>query len=215
MSWDVKQFVSVLTSWRTASHDLFFVNKFVMTSKTRHDVKKFVMKSKTYHDAKKLVKHVMTLKRSTWPWWRQKVHHDVKKFIMTSKIPERYVMTSKTSSWHQKVCHDIKGMLWRQKLHNDVKNFQSYLKCQILLLFAFVLNIFWHQFDISTMCRSRVIDDYVFFTISVTLTLTVTFPVIFLDSSGIIPRYLCVKVCNNRPTYWAGGRGYPRDPLFV
>ena len=38
-------------------------------------------------------------------------------------------------------------------------------------LFAFVLRIFWRQFDII-MFRSQVIDDHVFFIISVTFTLS-------------------------------------------
>ena len=57
------------------------------------------------------------------------------------------------------------------KLHHDVTHFGSHLKCQIRFLFAFVLRIFWHQLDIYTMCCSWVINDYVFFTISVTLTI--------------------------------------------
>ena len=59
------------------------------------------------------------------------------------------------------------------KLRHDVKHFKAYLKGQMRFLFAFVLRIFWQHFDISTMCRSRVINDYVFFTISGTLPLTV------------------------------------------
>ena len=39
--------------------------------------------------------------------------------------------------------------------------------CQIRFLFDFVLGIFWHQFDISTMCRSRVINDNVLFSSAV------------------------------------------------
>ena len=50
-------------------------------------------------------------------------------------------------------------MLWGQKLCHNIKNFHTYLKCQIRFLFEFVLRIFWHQF---VMCRSRVINDYVF-----------------------------------------------------
>ena len=50
-------------------------------------------------------------------------------------------------------------------------------------LFAFALRIYCHQFDMYTMCRSRVITEYVFLTISVNLT---TIVVIFLESAGII-----------------------------
>ena len=126
-----------------------------MTSKTHHDVKKIIMMSKRPSWCKK------------YPWRQTKfVRHDVKnrhnaeKIVMTSKSfvitskthygIKKYVMTSKISSWRKKVCVGIRCVLWHQKL------------CQVLL------RIFW-QFDISTMCRFRVINDYVFFTILMTL----------------------------------------------
>ena len=69
-----------------------------MKSKTRHDIKNtpwrqkyvktnFVMKSKTCHDFKKFL---MT----------SKTFHDVKRFVITLK----------SSSWCQKVCHDVKRL---------------------------------------------------------------------------------------------------------
>ena len=109
-------------------------------SKVRHD-KKVWHDVKNCHNAEKIV---MT----------SNARHDVNKFVITSKTHygvKKYVMTSKISSWRPKVCLDIKGVLWHQKV------------CQVLL------RIFW-QFDISTMCRFRVINDYVFFTIWMTLS---------------------------------------------
>ena len=90
-------------------------------------------------------------------------------------------------------------MLWRQKLRYDLTIFQSYLKWQIWFLFAFVLGIFSHQFDIWTMCRSRDINDYGFFS-------DLDFdrwpiPVIFLDNTGIIHSYLHIMLCSKRPRF--------------
>ena len=121
--------------------------KFIMTSKTCQNAKKFIITSKTHHDVKKFVK---TSKSSSWRQntpWRQIM-------VTASKIHETYVMTSKTWSWRQQVCCDIKGKLWRQNLRHDVKNFQSYLKCKIRFLFAFVLRIcwpppIWHLYNVS------------------------------------------------------------------
>ena len=127
-------------------------SKYVMTSKR---MELYVITSHT-------IKYVMT----------SKTCHDVKTLVITSKCPSWCQKYVKNTSWRQKVCCDIKGMLWHHKLCLDVNNFQSYLKCQIQFLFAFVLRIFCHQFYISTICRNRVINEYVLYIILVILTLT-------------------------------------------
>ena len=134
------------TSWR---------QKYVMTSQLW---RKYVMTSKVCHDVSKFRHGVKNTS------WRQNVRHVVKKFIMTSK----YVMTSRRSSWRHKY---VEGTSWRQKHRREVTKYAVtskvcyYVKncvmtsntfSQLRFLFAFVLRIFWHQFDISTMCRSRV-----------------------------------------------------------
>ena len=155
--------------------------KLVMMSKTRHDVKKFVMTSTTRHDVKKLVKHGKVPKRSSWfqkqimvstSLSRRQNYVMKSKFVVMSKIYERYGMTSQTL---------------------------SYLKCQIRFLFPLVFIIFWHQFYISTMCRSRVINDYVLFTISVTLTVDLL--QWYFSTIKCYTQLPYIKFCNNRPTY--------------
>ena len=140
-----------------------------MTSKIRHDVQKFGITSKTFQE------YVMTPKRLSWR------SNGAPKSVKGTSWRQKIVMSSKRASWH-------KGMLWHQKLYHDVQNLQTYIKCQITFLFAFVLRIFWHNLtflrcfvpELSTiMCfyvsfpscrrlcvfmfRSRVVDDYVFF----------------------------------------------------
>ena len=89
--------------------------------KTRHDVKKYVTASKIRHDVKKFVmmlnKFVLTPKRSSWRL--------------------RHVMTSTSSSWHQKyvnkvrhdvkACHDAKKFIMTSKTmpHIATLNLQS------------------------------------------------------------------------------------------
>ena len=133
-----------------------------------HDVKSTPWRKKVRYDVKN-------------PSWRQKVRHDVKNMLNVRHDVKNIVITSKSMLWH------IIRMLWSLSC-------QSYLKCQIPFLFTFALTIFLHQFDISTMCRSRVINEYVFFIISVTLTL------IDLFQWYIIPNYLYVKFCTNQLT---------------
>ena len=107
-------------------------------------------------------KHVMTSKRSYW-------HHNV----LTSQSytwRQEHVMTSTRSSWRQKVCRD-------KKVCYDVKPCVMTLK-----IFSLIWNIRWDPCSplfknilapiLHLMCRSRVINDYVYFTISVTLTMT-------------------------------------------
>ena len=48
-------------------------------------------------------------------------------------------------------------MLVRQKLCHNITNIQGLSE-----MFTFVLRIFWHQFDMSTMCRSPQVINYVF-----------------------------------------------------
>ena len=76
-------------------------------------------------------------------------------------------------------------------------------------LFAFVLRIFWHQFDIYTICSSQVINDYAFFTILVTLTFW-PISVIFLDNICIILCYLHIKLCSKRPIITSPPEGVVR-----
>ena len=70
----------------------------------------------------------------------------------------------------------------------------SYLKCQIQFLFAFVLRIFWHKFDISKF--STIVCFLNFGDLDL-------WPIcmIFLDNACIIPGYLHMTFCNNRPTF--------------
>ena len=138
-----------------------------MTSTTKfHDVKNTSWRKIHIMTSKKMMskirpwrqkKFVMMSKAVIMP----KISSWCQMHVMTSKSSslrrkhtgvKKYVMTSKISSWRPKVCLYIKGVLWHQKV------------CQVLL------RIFW-QFDISTMCRFRVINDYtLFFTISMTLS---------------------------------------------
>ena len=97
------------------------VKKF-MTSKIRHDVKTFAMASKSLSWRQK---HVMT----------SKTRHDVKRFVMTSEIRQKfeikYVMTSKSSSWHKKTCHDIKKFAITTKIRSHYILFRNNKKlCQ-------------------------------------------------------------------------------------
>ena len=41
---------------------------------------------------------------------------------MKSHLRKKYTMTSKSSSWRQQVCHDVKSYVIASKLHHDVKN---------------------------------------------------------------------------------------------
>ena len=90
------------------------VEKFVMMSNTSwrqkvcHDDKKFVMMSKTFHDVKRFV---ITLKSSSWC---QKVCHDVKRLSWSKK----YTMMPMTSKTH---FHIILFMKWCKKCHEDKK----------------------------------------------------------------------------------------------
>ena len=102
---------------------------------TRHGVKNIVIISKTHHAAQKL-------------FMASETRHDIKKFV-------------KTSSWRQKSTPWHRIYVMTSKLRHDVNNFRSYLNCQYRFLFAFVLRIIWHQFDIYMMCRSQVINDCV------------------------------------------------------
>ena len=117
------------------------VEKFVMMSNTSwrqkvcHDDKKFVMMSKTFHDVKRFV---ITLKSSSWC---QKVCHDVKRLSWSKNIPwyqwhqkhifillcsrndAKNVMTIKSWSWHQKYVITPKIRHYVKKARPDVKMF--------------------------------------------------------------------------------------------
>ena len=148
------------TSWRQkVSHDVkntSWRQKF-MTSKIHHDVKKFVMMSKTPHDIKKFVTTQKFIISS-------KIRHDFKKCVMTWKTRhdiKKHVLTSKSSSWRQK---------YIKKSSSLCQNTSKYVMLSKIRHNVITLKIFRHQFYISLMCRSGVINDYVFFTNSVTLT---------------------------------------------
>ena len=187
-----------------------------------YDVKKFVMKSKTRHDVKKSKicktklslsqKHFMTSKNSLWcqkdvmtsislSWcqnisWRQIVRYDIKKFVMMSTTfyddkklviastkglswRQKFVMTSKvchevkncydvndiknvswrkehtmalqSSSWLQKVRHDVQSMSnlpWRQNVRHDVK--RCCIRYDIWLHQKFVM-MSWTRHDVKTL----------------------------------------------------------------
>ena len=70
------------------------IDKFAMTSKTRHDVNKFadVMMSITSHDVNKFA---MTSKSSSNTW------HDDKRFVMTSNVYHK-IKNISLCQWHQK-----------------------------------------------------------------------------------------------------------------
>ena len=141
-----------------------------MTWKRSSWCQKYAMMTKKFV---MMPKTVIMSKRSSWRQctsWRQQFRHYVKN--TRTMALKKYAMTSKISSWRTKVCLDIK-------------------LCKVLLL-----RIFW-QFDISTMCRFRVINDYVFFTISMTLCFDL-FPWYW---SIMQVSYPAIKFCNNRPTF--------------
>ena len=113
--------------------------------------------------------------------------HDVKSFVMTSKIRQMFVMKSKIRHdvkkpvMTSKTCHDVKKIAMRQK-HVETSKF-------------------WHQFYISTMCRPPVINDYVFSTNLVTLTIrpipvVVLYPDMSIDSFVTIRPHLTKLCCD-------------------
>ena len=56
------------------------------------------------------------------------------------------------------------------KGYHSVQKFVMTSKTRHEIKIRYDAKIIWHHFFIYTMCRSRVINDYVFFTNSVTLT---------------------------------------------
>ena len=116
---DVKKFVmmSKNMSWHQKhlmTSKMFVISSQIWSQWVCHNVKKFVMTSKTRHDIKRFV---VTNKS-----WRQKVCHDVKnttlKYIMMSNTRhdvKKFVMKLKT--------HDVKNFVMMSKIHHDVKKF--------------------------------------------------------------------------------------------
>ena len=127
-----------------------------LLQKVRHDIKKTSLCQKVCHDVKRFV---ITSKIRQMFVMKIKIRHDVKKFVMTKTRHD-----IKKVCYDVKTCHDVKKFVIRQK-HVETSKV-------------------WHQFYISTMCRPPVINDYVFSTNLVTLTLN-----LFLWYS-IIPRYV-------------------------
>ena len=104
-----------------------------------------------------------------------KIRHDVNKYVITSKwhddvkakVCQKYVMTSKISSWRQKVRHDVKNTYWRQsyiimsQIRYDIKKFVitskrksghkiRHLVKVILWHQRYVKNMSWHQKFVMT-----------------------------------------------------------------
>ena len=58
--------------------------------------------------------------------WHQKLDHAIKKYIMISnvfhevKVCQKYIMKSKSTSWRQRVCHDVKIMTLHQKVRQKL-----------------------------------------------------------------------------------------------
>ena len=108
--YDDKKFVIVSKQFIMTRHDvksLWKRQKYVMKSKTFHEVTKCVMTSKRRHDFNKVVMMSKT-------YLLQKIHHDTswrQKFVMKSKVvmKSKYVMTSMTS----KTYHDVNNTPWR------------------------------------------------------------------------------------------------------
>ena len=149
--------------------------KCVMTSKSAsrrqkvcHDVKNMSWRQNKCHDVNKFV---MMSKSALWcKKVRHKVTcHDFKKFSMTSKTRHdiKCVVTSKSSSWRQKVCqwcqkvrHDIKNTSWRQRNVITSKTRHEVKKCIMTSWRTFwrhdaldVMTLLWRHaelFDVMT-----------------------------------------------------------------
>ena len=153
----------------------------------RCDVKKYAITSTNTS----LCQTYITLESSSW---RQTTCQK----NMSNYLKVLYAMTSKCTKitpWCQNVCHDVKNfvimsksmesILWHQKVHHDVKKFVMTSKT---------------RHDVKTFvmtAKSYFGTNYVFFLTNLVWPI----PVIFLDNSGIIPGYLHVAFCNNRPTF--------------
>ena len=156
------------------SLSLFCVKSTSWRQKVCHDVKKFARKLKRRHDVRNSIS------------WRQKVWHDVrtchnvKTFVRKSKTIhdiKKFIMTSKHLSWSQK--HVLTS-----KVYHDVKNTSKSLSWRQKHFMTSQKSLWWHQKHV----------------ISITLTLTFDlFPWYFVVR--IIPGYLHIKFCNNRPTF--------------
>ena len=108
-----------MSNYLKVRHDVKLYIKYIMVSKCSswRDVKrlpkKCVMTSKTRHDVRKCV---ITFK----------TRHDVKNTLLRQK----HVMMSKSLSWRQKVCHDIKKCV---KTRHDVKTRHHGVKKYIMM----------------------------------------------------------------------------------
>ena len=122
--------------------------KFIMTSQLCHDVKKFVTMSKLRHEVKS--------------------RHDVNKFVITSK----------SVSWHLKVRHDVKKCVMTSKICHDVNKFVMtskrsswsqtrglsawQLRCLIVYATLMMSNCLWYtaklipnDLDLTLQCHPR------------------------------------------------------------
>ena len=109
--------------------------------------------------------------------WCQKVGHDFKKSWRHDK----------NTSWHQKVCYDVKNMSWLHKVCYTAKKHVE-------------TSTFWHQFYISTMCRPPVVNDYVFSTNLVTLTLDLLNNINHWHKNTQLELFLTLLSCNYNST---------------
>ena len=124
-----------------------------------------------------------------------KIRYDAKMYFMKSK-------SVKSTSWHQTHRHDvcvcdIKWDIRTSKL--CVESFHAVLSkmSNIILVGLCVKNILaqiGHLYDVSFPSYQRVINNFV------DLDLW-PIPVILPDNADIIPGYLHIKLCNNRPTF--------------
>ena len=162
MRHDVKKVLSWSQKHVITSKSSLWLRYDVMKSKTNYDVKKFAMRLKSSSWCQK---HVMMTKVASLLFMTSKRRHVVKntswrqKYVMTSKsssCSQKYIMMSKRWSWSQKHGMTSKSSLWLQK---HVMTSKNQLDVKNILA----------QFDISTMCRPRVINDYVILTLDLFL----------------------------------------------
>ena len=103
-------------------------------------------------------------------------------------------MMSKTSSWRQKVCRDIKGMLWRQKLCHGVKTFSPIKYVLVCLCFKNILGPILHFYDVSFLsyqwlCVFHNFGDFELF-LWFFSTMQISYPATSISSFVAIGQYL-------------------------
>ena len=151
-----------------------------LLQKVRHDIKKTSLCREVCHDVKSFV---ITSKIRQMFVMKSKIRHDVKKLAMTSKSHDVMTKTRhdiKKSVMTSKTCHDVTKFVIRQK-HVETSKF-------------------WHQFYISTMCRPPVINDYVFSTNLVTLTLDLLNNINHWHKNTQLELFLTLLSCNYNST---------------